>query len=411
MFVKVIVMNIQLIKKYIANFILKLISRLYKVKDNQIAFIPYGGMAKEMYDLLNYKSDNTLSLLNYILNNTDNKYSLKLACDICQLEKLREIINQKYKDKDISVFPFFGDIPSRREKYEELMRSKYIFASQGIEMPYKKKTQTVVFLGYFKPFKDDYQFHHIELKDNFENVFDKCVSPSLLYSNIISHTYNISFSKFITLGFSRDDELLNIKPCNELERYIKNNVDYDYKKVFLYTPTHRDYESNLESQRSILGFEYDKKSLGDFLESNGIVIICKIHSNQNNKVINESLPKGVILHNPNSSYGLCELMQRADCLITDYTSVFFDFILLNRPVIFNFYDFDKYKQSRGFSYDPIEPILAGEVVYDEKSFYDKMQLIISGVDQFKNQREWVRDLMHANIDNASSKRIYRKLLA
>ncbi|MCS2279479.1 CDP-glycerol glycerophosphotransferase family protein [Bacteroides thetaiotaomicron] len=41
-------------------------------------------------------------------------------------------------------------------------------------------------------------------------------------------------------------------------------------------------------------------------------------------------------------------------MITDYTSTYFDFLLVNKPVIFNFYDIEEYRRVRGFSFEPIE---------------------------------------------------------
>lgn len=47
-------------------------------------------------------------------------------------------------------------------------------------------------------------------------------------------------------------------------------------------------------------------------------------------------------------------MAVSDVLITDYTSAYFDFLLLDKPVVFNFYDFEEYSETRGFSFTPIK---------------------------------------------------------
>ena len=147
-----------------------------------------------------------------------------------------------------------------------------------------------------------------------------------------------------------------------------------------------------------------------FLRESGIQIICKLHSHQNEAVISRDMPDGMMIHKSTNLYGLCELMQRADVLITDYTSTYFDYLLLDRPVLFNFYDYQIYQETRGFSYDPLEPILAGDVFTDEMSFYETCDKLLKGEDNHVEKRRWVRDLQHKYTDANASDRIYNYLV-
>lgn len=385
---------------------IKLVALFFRPLPNQIAFIPHGGMYDNRYDLSNYKSDNALSLLVYMIERYGARFNYVIACDARQYESI--IIDAKRRFPEISVkcVRFFPVNGFRWATVIPLMRSKYIFTCEGYKLPFKSSWHTVVFLGYFKPFKDDYRVHQLVLKDSFDHQFDLCISPSSIYSNVVAHTYNVSFSKFVTLGFSRDDMLLSKYSCPALEAAIHSSVDYEVKKVFLYTPTYRDYEDDSSEKRGILGFDIDKARFEAFLREKGILIICKLHSRQNFSAVEGPL-HGVLLHTPTDEYGLCELLQRSDCLITDYTSTYFDYLLLDRPVLFNFYDLEKYKQTRGFTYDPIEPILAGDIFFDEESFYEKAEKIMVGIDEFSEKRKFVRDLSHKYIDAESSRRICR----
>jgi len=393
------------VKIEIRSLFIKFASLFFKPQNNKIAFIPHGGMYDNGYDLSNYKSDNSLSLLIYIINTYGNKYSYRIACDSRHLTSIENDAKKRYPNLDIACVHFFGPKNFQWSSYKELIKSKVIFASEGYSLPFKRKWHRVVFLSYFKPFKDDYKNHILERKIDFKDTFDYCISTSSIYSNIVAHTYNVPYSRFVNLGFSRDDELLGKYNCPSLDNFIRNSVDYEVKKVFLYTPTHRDYEESKTGQRELLGFKVDKVNFERFLRNNGVLIICKIHTKQNSEVFDSDQLEGVVVHKATADYGLCELLQRADCLLTDYTSTYFDYLLLDRPVLFNFYDYDKYKKTRGFSFDPLEPIIAGDIFTNENTFYTMTKKVVDGVDEYGDKRKFVRDLMHKYKDTYTSKRI------
>lgn len=387
------------------SFFVKFVAFFLRPSRSQVAFIPHGGMYDNRYDLHNYKSDNALSLLVYMIERYGTRFKYVIACDSRQYESIIDDVEKRFPGISVKCVRFFPVNGFKWSTVIPLMKSKIIFSCEGYFLPFKSSWHTVVFLGYFKPFKDDYRVHQLMMKDNFDRQFDICISPSSIYSNVVAHTYNVTFSKFVTLGFSRDDMLLSkYSSPTTLEETIHSSVDYEVKKVFLYTPTYRDYEDYSSGKRGILGFDVNKAKFEAFLRERGILIICKLHSRQNFSLLEGALC-GVIMHNPTDEYGLCELLQRSDCLITDYTSTYFDYLLLDRPVLFNFYDFERYKQTRGFTYDPIEPILAGEVFSDEESFYEKAEKIINGKDEFAEKRRFVRDLNHKYVDAESSRRI------
>ena len=383
-------------------------SRLFiKTIDTYMVFLPHGGMYSNGYDFFNYTSDNALSLLNYMVKRYKNYFTYRLGCDILQYESLRRKLKEYGRKTgiDIDCFPYYNNRAIFDIKMlKPMSKAKFLFMSEMYPLYTKKKNQKVVFLNYFIPFKEDYGYRNYPLQ-KMSNVIDYSFTTSMLSSYIISTVYNIPLSRCRVMGFSRNDSLLTTKPNKALEVYINNAVDYNVKHVLLYTPTHRDYEQKSKSKRDILGFKIDYDVLGKYLEEKSAVIICKIHSAQNTGAIDSRLPKGVLLHSATSEYGLCELLFKADCLITDYTSTYFDYLLLGRPVFFNFYDFDKYKETRGFSYDPIEPFIAGYAFTDEHSFFEVMNKYFDGIDDFAVQRQIIGDIQHKYKDSKSSERI------
>ena len=400
------------IRLYIAWLFQKNIKGLVPVNAQYFVFIPHGGMYTNGYDFFNYSSDNALSLLNFMVRTYGNKYIYRLACDIRQYDSLHEKLVQYSSDNgvDLDCFPFFNYSGLLNfKKYSSLLKARMIFMSEMYPLYTKKNSQKVVFLNYFIPFKEDYGYRKYALQ-KMNDVIDYSFTTSLLSSYIISTVYRIDLSKCFALGFSRNDSLLSCEQNVDLERTINDAVDYQVKHVLLYTPTHREYERESHVHRSFLGIDINYQLLEDILRANNAVIICKLHAAQNADVIDKKLPKGVIVHSSTSNYGLCELLSRADCLITDYTSTYFDYLLLDRPVLFNFYDYDLYKQKRGFSYDPLEPFLAGDVFRDEKSFLVALKSFFEGKDIYSNQRQIIRDIHHKYRDTNTSERICNFLL-
>lgn len=396
---------------------IRLVNVCIPKQKNVLAFIPHAGCYSDRNNLFNYKSDNALSFLHFLITTHQDKYEYRLAVDHRELHDMQHRIDREYPGIKIRCFTFFAPEMSRMQRlktlcaeFKALCRCKYVFTSQAIPVPYSIKAQRYIYLGYYAcNFKNDYLPMYLKNAKNYNRTYDVMAAPSLLFSQINSHVYNIPLHKFVTLGMSRNDELLKNEKNEQLEKWIADAVDYPVKQVFLYTPTHRDYEEGFSATRSVLGFEVDPVAFGKFLRANESVIICKIHSKQNPDVLSAALPEGVVIHRPNDHYGLCELLQRADCLITDYTSTYFDFLLLDKPVLFNFYDFETYEATRGFSFDPLTGILAGETFTDENSFYHALETVRRQEDPYREKRRFVRDLVHKYQDAQASQRIYSYL--
>ena len=168
------------------NFFIKVASYFIKAQSDYVAFIPHGGMYGNSYDLTNYKSDNVLSLLIYMINRYGNRIKYRLACDTRQYDAIQNDIRNRCPSLDISCVHFFGPGNFRWSTYKELLKCRYIFTCEGYPLPFKRTWHKVVFLSYFKPFKDDYKHNH-SMKEDYDSLFDICVSPSSIYSNIVAH--------------------------------------------------------------------------------------------------------------------------------------------------------------------------------------------------------------------------------
>lgn len=395
------------------------------VKKNCILIIPHATMCSvDYYDIINYKSDSALTFLHYLLENNlqTSKRILVAVADNRDINQYYKYVNDNYPNRKVSFVKFYitkhyklkDKIKNRIDHNDGIIHSSHIFTSTTYEL-YKlvSKKQILCNVNYYtasmkndifepdSPFFLDYSHTGRE--------YTYMILPSELSIRLSVAEYgSVPYRKFKKLGLCRNDNLLNGDNCNWLREEISHKLSYKLKTLVLYTPTHRDYESKATSteSRSVLGFPYNEEDFGKFMRDNGIVIYCKLHPIQNAQVVNSNLPEGIILHHPSEKYGLNEMMQASDVLLTDYTSGYFDYLLLDKPVIFNLYDIIIYKETRGLPYDPYESVVAGDIIKNEGELKESLKSLERNREQYKEKRKFVRDMFFTYTDSNSCKRVY-----
>jgi CDP-glycerol glycerophosphotransferase (TagB/SpsB family) len=279
------------------------------------------------------------------------------------------------------------------------MKSKYIFSSNALEQrfPYKLKKQIYISLNYFATsFKLD------KPKKSYKWPIEYVVSTSLLSSQIISNFSLVPLDNFLTLGFPRNDNILN--PRYSREQIIKMlNVSFKIENIILHTPTHR-IGHNISTKKNVIYYKDYREELNSILNEHNALLIIVSHPSEQLSLV-EGKNDRIALYKPNFQYTLYDLIPHADALITDYTTVYYDFLLTNKPVIFNFYDKEIYEKERGFAFDPIENICAGIIVKNKKDLFSAIQQTLIGFDEYKQHRKFVTSLIHKYVDGNSSERI------
>jgi CDP-glycerol glycerophosphotransferase (TagB/SpsB family) len=100
-----------------------------------------------------------------------------------------------------------------------------------------------------------------------------------------------------------------------------------------------------------------------------------------------------------------EVLSRADAMITDYSGIYYDYLLLDRPVALTLDDFEQYKNEKGFCYDNPLELLCGYRVntLDELLlFFDDVK---NNVDRYYKDRISVKAKVNKYLDGQSSKRV------
>ncbi len=102
-----------------------------------------------------------------------------------------------------------------------------------------------------------------------------------------------------------------------------------------------------------------------------------------------------------------DLFYEVDTLVTDYSSVYFDFLLTDKKIIFMPLDLDYYKSNRGFQLEPYEFWTPGKKVFNQEDF--QAAILNNDTSREKEQRKVIRNIMFSYQDDQSSNRVYHAI--
>ena len=219
---------------------------------------------------------------------------------------------------------------------------------------------------------------------------------------------------FIATGYPRNDILFGWPaPGSISDRLAWINVDKQVletvraartggHKICLYVPTFRkDMAGPFEK-------ELDLSRLSAFAQNHNFLFILKLHPFMHGQCRISQYPN-LLEYDPRGD--VYPLMPHCDLLITDYSSIFFDFLLLDRPIVFFPYDLEQYLSQDRAMYFDYETMTPGPKcrTHDEleleieKSFKDTYQ------DEYAEMRMKVRGYTHDHEDSQSHKRLFSSI--
>ena len=100
-----------------------------------------------------------------------------------------------------------------------------------------------------------------------------------------------------------------------------------------------------------------------------------------------------------------ELLLISDILITDYSSVYCDFLLLNRPILLYTYDYEEYMGGRGLYYDNFEDVAPGPLLYTVNELIDAIRNIRDIKKDYETKALKLNNYFNRYKDGKSSERL------
>lgn len=181
-----------------------------------------------------------------------------------------------------------------------------------------------------------------------------------------------------------------------------NNYKKKYNFIISWLPTHRKGQ-NKNILNLIEESNLNLSGLNSFCKSNNILFIIKPHFLEINIIQNITQNfDNIVINKDTDPY---PLLKYTDILITDYSSVYFDFLLTNKPIIFTPFDLKEYIKYTNF-YESYEHMTPGIKCFTWDEVINEINSIICLNDKYKQIRQ--NFLKEINIVSNSSKLILKK---
>ncbi len=239
---------------------------------------------------------------------------------------------------------------------------------------------------------------------------DYCLVQSEFLMQPMRDAFSLSeYTQTITLGYPRNDDLL-----------IENSIDRDelfdvkFDKMIVWYPTFRQHKSSANRNVSsitlpIIYDENEAQKINEFAKNNNVLIVLKPHFAQDTSYIKDAKLSNIVIiddeflkKNNIRSY---QLLYLSDALLTDYSSVYYDYLLTDKPIGLTWDDYEEYGKKEGFAVDMDMVFAGGEKIYNSDEFCTFIKNVAEGNDILREERNKVKDLTNEYQDANSSKRV------
>lgn len=338
--------------------------------------------------------DNVRALYDYMIENGINKsFKITVATDEFETFKENAPENVKFVGLKRGIFAF--------------LKSKYCFYSFG-KYPIKPaKEQCVVNLWHGMPLKAIGRLEKGNENED-QNFFSRVIATSPFFADIMTRAFDADNSQVLITPQPRCDEFLK---QTEKPDFLKS-----YDKIVIWMPT---FMSSKKLGRvdgdfgSICPFNVDfLNGLSAILKQNNMLLIIKPHPMDDEKSADEKIENIIFLGEKElreKNLNLYRLLTFSNALITDYSSIYFDYLLLDKPIAFSCSNADDYKEKRGFVVDDISRLMPGYHIINSDEFLAFLQDVSSGQDAFKKQREECRSFCNSFENISGCKRILEQI--
>ncbi|KRN33439.1 glycosyltransferase [Weissella halotolerans] len=338
-----------------SNF--KLISRMYAAHYNKIA-VREQTYFYETRDGQNF-TDSPVQMLTYLLKTAPQaQHYITYQKDYLQEVKLAFELNGIDLTQTAQIHLVERDTA---DYVEALLSAKYLITDSTLQSFFVKKTDQVYIntwhgtplksMGYAMP---EGNFDSWNVMRNFM-MADYIVSPNQHTTNLLLTDYRLNGlypGKIAEVGYPRNDVFFNQTSQARLRQYLVNHYQFaNDKPTLVYAPTWKpddlrrrpmevalDYVNTYEQVRQQLGDRYN--------------ILMKVHPFVYNRIKKIDAVANFLV---NDGINANDLLAVTDLLVTDFSSIFFDFLLTDKPIIFFNPDAEAYQKERGY-YFPLESL-------------------------------------------------------
>lgn len=393
--------NIKMTEKYNCNCYLKKIDGIWVITDLLIT----------KNDINSYSNSNSLKAekknISIIYTNYSGSNSIALFKEIPTY--LKELYNIELIKQS-----------NEQDFYFKIINSDIVITTEGnfiLDKKFYNPKQKVLELWHGFPIKA--MGYQDKSENNINRVGKTWMNVDFIssYSNLFTEKMNECIKtdkdKFYITGAPRNDLLLKKRNKKQLSRIL--NKELISKKCLLYAPTFRyslmkRVNEGGRTWGNIFDFKsFDNKAFSNYLKSNNLELIVKLHPAEEwmlssiEKVDFVNFITDSMLEKNNTD--LYELLGSIDILLTDYSSIYFDFLLLDKPIIFTPTDIEVYEQQRGLLFD-YEEMTPGPKVVTQATLEKEISNYLSDEKYYKEERSQLTELIHCYKDDKSAERVW-----
>ncbi len=330
----------------------------------------------------------------------------------------KELINQKVNQHKKIIWICFDNNKISQPKYKNvfylrhdsikaclaIFYSKYMIICNRF-LGKKKRGRIVFYLSHGNPLKNVKYY----LTNKNIDYIDYFLTTSYFMANLFNKFYGVDKNKLVVLGFPRNDDLFE----NKINLHIIFNIPSEYKIIAWY-PTVRQFncggkETASNNPLPLIWDKFSFELLNNCLIKNKVVIILKPHFAQNVTHIKESNSSNFIIISDTffkqKNINSYQFLSATDALLTDYSSIYFDYMIVNKPIGLIWEDLSQFMEKTGFV-NGIDPILnGGEKIYDINDLISFVCRIANDIDLLKKERNICLKQCDYFLDDNSSKRV------
>ena len=280
-------------------------------------------------------------------------------------------------------------------------RVSAIICCNRVHFPTDPKKTTVFYLSHGTPMKSLRGYY--ELPD----YIDYVLAASESVAPISVHEFNIDSNKIVALGLPRNDVFA------EQGHNIRSMLNTDCEHIIVWYPTYRQHQNGTKTgSNNALPIIYDTdaaKRLDRAARDADTYIVLKPHFAQDLSLIQDLglqnirfIDESFFTDHQIISY---QFVNSCDALITDYSSIYYDYTLADKPIAVIWDDLEGYRNNPGFAVDLDEYLKGAVKVFNVEELIAFIQDVASGIDRLQDERREIRDIVNYSNDGNNSSRV------
>lgn len=226
--------------------------------------------------------------------------------------------------------------------------------------------------------------------------------------------FGVPLDHMVVAGYARNDEL-TLPPVD-----LHGCFEAPYQKLIVWYPTFRQHNRNARSSADsthalpVIWDEEQAVAVNRCAAENGVLLVLKPHFAQDvSKIKNlrlshiQFIGDDFFVKHQLTSY---RFVASCDALLTDYSSIYFDYTLCDKPIGLVWEDYEEYRQKPGFVLDMDEMMKGGVKIYNADDLNAFIRDVAAGEDRLQAQRREIRDLSNVAVDGNNAKRTVDRIM-